>query len=352
MIEIKNLSMHFGGLKALNKINLVIKEGEFFSILGPSGCGKTTLLRILSGFQKPTSGTVVIDGRDMTNVAPEKRPTAMVFQNLALFPMMSVVKNIAFGMRMHQFRKKVIENRVAELIELVHLQGKEDHKISQLSGGQKQRVAIARALAVSPRILLLDEPLSALDYNLRQHMRGELKNMHKKLGVTFVYVTHDQSAALSMSDNVAVLKEGALEDLGTPDTLYKKPNSLFSANFIGENNIVSGSVKFVLSSQRVLVDCALGVVECEINKPTKQGNAIKILLRPETLKVSKQPQGNAIAITLKVLSLEGTHYICETTINSCTLKVLVPSQNLQNVGVFEGYYFNFSTPLYAIVQDG
>lgn len=236
ILEMKGLSKHFDKFIAVDNVNLSIKEGEFISILGPSGCGKTTLLRIIAGFLDESEGTLDIRGESMKGISPENRPVNIVFQSLALFPMMNVHENVAFGLKRQKLSKQEIEERVHSMLERVGLIGFEKKKINELSGGQKQRVAIARSLVMKPSILLLDEPLSALDRKLREHMKVELKELQKEIGTTFIYITHDQSEALVMSDRVAVMNRGLLEQVDTPRNLYHNPKTAFVAGFVGENN--------------------------------------------------------------------------------------------------------------------
>ena len=240
-IELDHVTIRFGEFTAVKNVALKINGGEFFSILGPSGCGKTTLLRTISGFLDPTEGAVRIGGKDMTGIGSNKRPTALIFQNLALFPLMSVAENIAYGLRVRGIGKAERRKKAEELLALVALPGQADKAIGELSGGQKQRVAIARALAVEPQVLLLDEPLSALDLRLRQHMRAELRAIQKRVGITFIYITHDQGEALTMSDRVAVMNHGVVEQVGDGRGVYDDPATPFVASFVGENNGFEGT---------------------------------------------------------------------------------------------------------------
>lgn len=236
-IQIDQVTMRFGHLTALADIHVHIQAGEFFSFLGPSGCGKTTLLKLISGFLEPTRGHIRIDGKDMKGVGPNRRPTAMIFQNLALFPLMTVAQNIGFALDIRKVSTREKNKRISALLGLVDLPHAGDKSVNDLSGGQKQRVAIARALAVEPSVLLLDEPLSALDLKLRKHMRFELRQIQRKTGVTFAYITHDQGEALTMSDRVGVLSDkGVLEQIDTPVNLYNHPKTAFVASFVGETN--------------------------------------------------------------------------------------------------------------------
>ncbi len=244
-VVLNNVSMRFGDFTAVQPTNLTIEAGEFFSILGPSGCGKTTILRMISGFLVPSSGDILIGGESMRGAGPHKRPTALIFQSLALFPLMSVWENVAFGLEMRDWPKAKRRERAQELLEMTALTDQAEKKPTELSGGQRQRVAIARALAVEPAVLLLDEPLSALDLKLRQHMRAELKTIQRKTGVTFIYITHDQGEALTMSDRTAVMRDGVIEQVDTTDRIYDTPATVFVASFVGESNVIRGRVNAV-----------------------------------------------------------------------------------------------------------
>src|SRR5690606_7863447 len=240
LIEIKDLVKEFDGTQVLKGISFSIYENEFITLLGPSGCGKTTTLRILAGFETPTSGDVLMEGKSILDLPPYKRPLNTVFQKYALFPHMNVYDNIAFGLRMSKRPEEEIKERVHQMLKMVHLEGYENRHVNSLSGGQQQRVAIARAVINEPKVLLLDEPLGALDLKLRQDMQYELKEMQERLGITFVYVTHDQEEALTMSDTIVVMDEGVIQQIGTPINIYNEPKNRFVANFIGESNIIDG----------------------------------------------------------------------------------------------------------------
>ncbi len=241
-VELDGVTIRFGDFTAVQSATLRINNGEFFSFLGPSGCGKTTILRTVSGFLEPSEGKVRIGGKDMAGFGPNKRPTALIFQNLALFPLMSVTDNITYGLRVRGASRQEREKRADELLSLIALRGQGKKMVNELSGGQKQRVAIARALAVEPQVLLLDEPLSALDLKLRQHMRNELRNIQQRVGITFIYITHDQGEALTMSDRIAVMNAGVIEQVGDGKTIYDRPATAFVASFVGENNPFPGRV--------------------------------------------------------------------------------------------------------------
>jgi spermidine/putrescine transport system ATP-binding protein len=242
MVELRNVTKRFDSFTAVQDVNLEIQRGEFLTFLGPSGCGKTTVLRMISGFETPTEGTVWLDGQDVTGLPPYRRNVNQVFQSYALFPHLTVTENIAFGLRMRGDTREQIQAKVQRGIDLVSLQGKESHKPSALSGGQKQRVALARAIVCEPKVLLLDEPLSALDAKLRHQMQIELKHLQRTLGITFIFVTHDQEEALTMSDRIAIVNEGRIEQLGTADEIYHLPKTRFVAEFIGQANLMPAQV--------------------------------------------------------------------------------------------------------------
>jgi spermidine/putrescine transport system ATP-binding protein len=283
-IRLVDLAKHFRDVRAVDDVSLDIRAGEFFSLLGPSGCGKTTTLRMIGGFELPTGGRVELRGRDVTYDPPDKRPVNMVFQNYALFPHLDVANNIAFGMKRKHVPKDEIGRRTEEALELVHLTGYGKRKPNQLSGGQQQRVALARALVNRPNVLLLDEPLGALDLKLRKRLQIELKRIQTEVGITFVYVTHDQEEALTMSDRIAVMNRGKVEQLGTPEELYDRPSTRFVADFIGTTNLLHGTVEEVgRDTATVRLDsgdsCRIGGIGREA------GQAVDISLRPEAIAV-------------------------------------------------------------------
>lgn len=309
-VDINDVYMSFDGVNVLNKINMNIKKGEFFSILGPSGCGKTTLLKIISGFLDPTEGNVHIEKENMNGVSANKRPTSLVFQNLALFPDMSVKENISFGLTVKKISKDIIDKKVKELLSMVSLEEYENSNVTDLSGGQKQRVAIARALAVEPKVLLLDEPLSALDLKLRQHMRKELRALQKLTGITFIYITHDQGEALSMSDKVAVMSKGKLQQISTPEELYNKPATSFVASFVGENNEFDGKI-IKLLDKNVEVKTLYGNFKIKNTNNLEIGDNVKLFIRPERFSLiekgnkSNKQRDNKMSLELQTSSFEG-----------------------------------------------
>jgi spermidine/putrescine transport system ATP-binding protein len=286
---VEEIIKKFGDFMAVNKVSFHVEDGRFFSILGPSGCGKTTLLRMIAGLTEPTEGTIKIRGQNMIGVSPNKRPVNLIFQNLALFPMMDVRENVAFGLKRRGEDKSTIKRKVDAILERVDLTGFGNKKIEQLSGGQKQRVAIARCLVLDPAVLLLDEPLGALDLKLREHMKVELKNLQAKVGTTFIYITHDQSEALVMSDKVAVMNKGIFEQIDTPENLYYHPASSFVAQFVGENNKFIGTLEKNASGDFFVVledGQKLGINAVSNLKP---GERVELFVRPEALVINPQP---------------------------------------------------------------
>jgi spermidine/putrescine transport system ATP-binding protein len=293
-VELDRLRVQFGDFIAVRDASVSIGGGEFFSFLGPSGCGKTTILRTVSGFQDPSSGRVLIGGRDMAGIGPNRRPTALIFQNLALFPLMRVWENITFAMEVKRASKAERRKRADELLELIALSGQGDKFPNELSGGQRQRVAVARALCAEPDVLLLDEPLSALDLKLRQHMRSELRAIQQRVGITFIYITHDQGEALTMSDHVAVMREGVIEQVADGRTIYDDPATTFVASFVGENNCFTGRVARVAGGE-ALVETPSGPLPARMS-PTMPGTLSKgdeamVFIRPEVISVSAPKRG-------------------------------------------------------------
>ncbi|MQY02989.1 ABC transporter ATP-binding protein [Actinomadura macrotermitis] len=294
---------------AVRGVDLAIHEGEFFSLLGPSGCGKTTTMRMIAGFEEPTAGAVFLHGDDVTGVPANKRDVNMVFQSYALFPHMSVFENVAFGLRRRKVAKAEIAARVGEMLEIVDLTGREKRRPSELSGGQQQRVALARALVNRPRALLLDEPLGALDLKLRQAMQVELKRIQREVGITFVYVTHDQSEALTMSDRIAVMNDGRIEQLGSPRGIYERPASRFVAGFIGTSNLISGEVAEIAAGEAV-VEYGGGrvVVPAGDGAALAAGDRVELTVRPEKIEIctARPERGSMVRATVSEVVYLGT----------------------------------------------
>jgi len=298
-VEIRNVSKWFGEVAALDNVSLNIQQGEFFSLLGPSGCGKTTLLRMIGGFESPSEGQILIDGTDTIGEPPYARSTNMIFQHLALFPHMNVIENVAFGLKMKSFQSDTIDQKVQESLELVRLEGYGQRKIDQLSGGQKQRVAMARALINNPSVLLLDEPLGALDLQLRLQMQDELRRLHKSLGNTFIFVTHDQGEAMAMSDRIAVMDQGHILQVGTPEDIYETPKTRFVADFVGHTNVFDGNVTKIEENGECLVSSLDLVFRCITPDGLTEGQPVSIALRFEDVSVentTEQLDGTSISV--------------------------------------------------------
>jgi spermidine/putrescine transport system ATP-binding protein len=304
-VELSSVCADFGDFRAVDHVSVTIKPGEFFSFLGPSGCGKTTILRMISGFISPSQGEIKIGGQNMMGIGPNKRPTALIFQNLALFPLMPVWENISFGLEVRGASKAARRAKAEELLRLVDLPNSADKSISQLSGGQKQRVAIARALAVEPKVMLLDEPLSALDLKLRQHMRAELRAIQKRTEVTFIYITHDQGEALAMSDRVGVMSQGKLQQVGTPQAIYNKPANGFVASFVGENNIFTGSVDGA-SGQIGTFSTSVGNFNAMLGPDVTRNSVARLYVRPEHARLQDVPAAsNSLPVEVENVAFEG-----------------------------------------------
>ena len=287
-IVIKDLNKSFDGVQILNNINLKIKPGEFFSILGPSGCGKTTLLRILAGFIEPDSGVIYLGDKDITNLPPNLRSINTIFQKYALFPHLTVYENIAFPLRIKKKNSDYIDSEVKKMLKMIDLEEHADKKPNQLSGGQQQRVSIARALVNKPEVLLLDEPLSALDAKLRQNLLIELDNIHEEVGITFIFITHDQQEALSISDRIAIMNKGNVLQVGTPAEVYESPADMFVADFIGENNFIDGKVVSIDSETcATLKNEKLGEIRFEMDREVHIGDNVKVSIRPEKIRVTR-----------------------------------------------------------------
>jgi iron(III) transport system ATP-binding protein len=289
-IELQDIVKRFGALEAVSHVSLAIQDGELFTLLGPSGCGKTTILRLVGGFHRTDQGRILFGGRDMTGKPPYERNIGMVFQNYALWPHMRIFDNIAYGLQLKKLSGGEIREKVAHAMGLVNMQGLEKRYPGELSGGQQQRVALARALVLNPDVLLLDEPLSNLDAKIRIQVRAEIRKLQKDLGITTIYVTHDQEEALTLSDRIAVLNQGKLQQLGSPHELYEKPYNPFVADFIGINNLIPAKVKEVTDSGfRLVVESAAGPIACSGDGRLKPGADCMVCIRPETAEISLSP---------------------------------------------------------------
>ena len=323
LISLLNISKEYDGEKVLDQINLYILRNEFLTLLGPSGCGKTTTLRLIGGFESPTSGDVLFNGKPMQDLPPFKRKVNTVFQRYALFPHMNVFDNVAFGLKIKKMDKKSIEMKVNEMLELVNLPGFGKRAIDSLSGGQQQRVAIARALVNEPEVLLLDEPLSALDLKMRKEMQLELKKIHQRLGITFVFVTHDQEEALTMSDTIVVMNKGKIQQIGTPIDIYNEPKNAFVADFIGESNIIDG-----IMHKDFLVSFLNRPVEC-VDKGFLPDEAVDVVIRPEDIKFSDAASGMFKGVVESVV-FKGVHY--ESIVKGADYSWMVHSTVMEPVG--------------------
>ncbi|AAT75869.1 spermidine/putrescine ABC transporter ATP-binding component [Mesoplasma florum L1] len=310
ILELRNVTKDYDGKVVLKGIDLNIKEGEFITLLGPSGCGKTTTLRIVAGFEKPNSGQIMFEGKDLLPIPINKRQFNTIFQSYALFPHLNVFDNIAFGLRTKKTKKDILQREVLKQIRQVGLEGFEDRNINDLSGGQKQRVAIARALVMKPKVLLLDEPLAALDVQLRQHMREELKRLQREIGITFLMVSHDQEEALSISDRVVVMNEGSIQQIGTPEDIYNEPENLWVAKFIGQSNIIEDGI--FIEDNKVQIDGKTFV--CDDTNFGENEKSIDIVIRPEDIEIKKTNAGFFNG-TVMHTTFKGVHWelLVETT---------------------------------------
>lgn len=323
IIELINITKSFeDGFSAVSDFNLSIERGEFVTFLGPSGCGKTTTLRMIAGFEIPTEGKILLDGKDISMLPPNKRPINTVFQRYALFPHLNIFDNVAFGLKLKKLPKDEIDKKVKKALEIVDLEGFEKRKISTLSGGQQQRIAIARAIVNEPEILLLDEPLGALDLKMRKEMQLELKNMHERLGITFIYVTHDQEEALTMSDKIVVMSEGRIQQVGTPEDIYNEPKNAFVADFIGESNVFSG----VMTDKLKVRFCGH---EFECVDDVEKGTMIDAVVRPEDIIITTCEKGMIQGEIVSVI-FKGVHY--EITILSGKNEIVVQTTKKAEVG--------------------
>lgn len=316
-VEINHLSHQYGDLQALKDINLTVEAGSFAVLLGPSGCGKTTLLSILGGFLNPSTGSILLDGKDVTHLPPAKRPTTTMFQDYALFPHMTLIDNVAFGLRMRKHSKKMRNDKAIELLTLVGLAESAVKKPHELSGGQRQRVALARALAVNPDVLLLDEPLGALDLKLRRQMQDELKAIQRRLGTTFIHVTHDQEEAMAIADKIIVLNDGKMEDVGSPEAIYLKPKTAFTAAFMGEANLLEATV-VSMDQRNITLNSALGPLtlgaHSNINSNIAVNDKVHVCFRPEHTCIEDDAKQDTLCLgtaTITNQAFFGTHQRCQ-----------------------------------------
>ncbi|MEA2451482.1 MAG: spermidine/putrescine transport system ATP-binding protein [Actinomycetota bacterium] len=331
-VRLESVTKRFNDTVAVDDLSVLIEEGEFFSLLGPSGCGKTTTLRMIGGFEEPSAGRVFLGGNDITNTPPYKRDVNTVFQSYALFPHLDVYENVAFGLRRKKLDASAVSTKVAESLRLVDLEGYDKRKPNQLSGGQQQRVALARALVNEPGVLLLDEPLGALDLKLRKHMQLELKAIQGRVGITFIYVTHDQEEALTMSDRIAVMRAGVIEQLGTPQDIYENPATEFVAGFLGASNLLDATVGHSSGDTTTVV-----VEGTELKVPTArvgEGKAVKIGVRPEKITIATgpahvDPDWNALPGRVSLATFVGVSHQFEIVVAGGN-KVVVYAQNLGN----------------------
>ena len=331
IIELKDIAVAFDGEPVLNGLNLSISDGEFVTLLGPSGCGKTTTLRIIGGFITPDSGDVFFDGKRVNDVPAYKRTVNTIFQRYALFPHLNVYENVAFGMRVQKKSNAEIKETVSRMLKLVNLVGFEKRSVASLSGGQQQRVAIARALANEPKVLLLDEPLAALDLKLRKDMQTELKNIQKSLGISFIYVTHDQEEALSMSDTVVVMDNGEIQQIGSPQDIYNEPKNAFVADFIGESNILDG-----VMLKDYLVEFFGRKFSC-LDSGFAEGEAVDVVIRPEDIDIVEPVRGHLTG-TVTAVTFKGVHY--ETIVDFKGFKWLIQTTDYYPVDTVIGIVLN------------
>ncbi|SET11763.1 spermidine/putrescine ABC transporter ATP-binding protein [Anaerobranca gottschalkii] len=330
LINLVNINKSYGEHTVIENLNLYIKENEFLTLLGPSGCGKTTILRMIGGFENPTKGDIYFLNERINDVPPYKRQINTVFQKYALFPHLNVFENIAFGLKIKKLPQKTIEEKVKQMLAIVGLEGLEKRDVESLSGGQQQRVAIARSLVNEPKVLLLDEPLGALDLKLRKEMQIELKNMQKQLGITFVYVTHDQEEALTMSDTIVVMDKGKIQQIGTPTDIYNEPKNAFVADFIGESNIIDGIMynDYDVSFCNYRFKC--------IDKGFKEQEPVDVVVRPEDIQIVKEGEGMLQGVVQSVI-FKGVHYEMLVDCNGYSWKIhstdMVPVGNRVGINI-------------------
>lgn len=330
-IRLENITKRFGVVLAVDQVNFTIREGEFFSLLGASGCGKTTLLRMLAGFESPTEGEIYIDDAEVSGVPPHQRPTNMVFQNYAIFPHLNVRKNIAYGLRSLKLEKAETDRRVDEVLEMVKLPGFGERRSDELSGGQRQRIALARALIKQPKVLLLDEPLGALDKKLREEMQLELRALQQSLGVTFIFVTHDQEEALTLSDRIAVMSGGKVLQIASPEEIYQRPVSMEVADFIGQMNFIEVSLLEAKEGAATVDAAGLGKLKIQANGALTEGGKVVLAVRPEKLNVSKQRPAegrNAVQGQIRTIAYLGDRRHYYVAVDGCSKPIAVAAQEV------------------------
>ena len=354
-IKIKNLSKSFGDVEVLKNINLEVEEGEFFSLLGPSGCGKTTLLRILAGFEYPSEGKVFFDDANVTSLPPNLRPSNMVFQNYAIFPHINVQRNIEFGLRKENLSKAEMRERVENALKMVQLEGYENRYSNQLSGGQRQRIALARALVKQPKVLLLDEPLGALDKKLREEMQIELRNLQKSLGITFIFVTHDQEEAMTMSDRIAVMDEGNILQVSPPREIYHNPKNKFVSQFIGNINILDADLKNVSNESISISVDGFGLMRLKNHQNIIESDQVNIAIRPEEINISKVSDSKYdcnFKSKVKNISFygESTYFYIQLD-NSEKILMVSTNESKETFSENDSCFVNFNSTNLKIIKD-
>jgi spermidine/putrescine ABC transporter ATP-binding subunit len=359
IISVRNVSKHFAAVHAVDNVDLEIRRGEFFSLLGPSGCGKTTLLRMLAGLEMPSEGEIFIDEQAMSAIPAYRRPVNMVFQNYAIFPHLDVRGNIAFGLRKSGLSRAEIDSKVEEMLDLIKLPGYEGRSATQLSGGERQRIALARALVKRPKVLLLDEPLGALDKKLREQMQLELRDLQKSVGITFVFVTHDQEEALTMSDRIAVMAKGQVLQVSSPTGLYERPRSRFVANFIGNMNFFDGQVRHLANGSAIVDAGPLGAVEAATDgEAPGVGDAVLVAIRPEKLKLhfeAPTERANIVEGRMGPAAYLGDRSHFHVLIPGRDLPVAVAVQNMDGTGaglaaVDQAVWLSFSSESVVLLE--